>query len=188
MNKLLDHWLSYSLILIWVVVCIICQRVDLVPKYANKGLSIIGKEYYRFVTALFLHNNFLHMLANAVALYFVGKHLELQINPDKLFVFSLLIGVITEMVFSAIYKNSVSMGGSPIVFSLIGLIIALQIMKADSYIFQLGTWHCNWIVGYAILANIPLFSTSFVSTLIIHSIPMVMGIVLGCLSVGFKII
>lgn len=188
MSKLAEHWFSYGLILLWLVICFICQKYDLVSVFFNKGIAIVGNEYYRFATALFLHNNFLHVLANAAALYFVGNYLEPQINPAKLLIFSMLIGIITEAVFSAIYKDSVSRGGSPIVFALIGLIIALQITKTDAFKFQLGTWYGNWILGYTILANIPLFSTSFVSTLIIHGFPLLLGIILGCMGVGMKIL
>lgn len=188
MNKFSAHWFSYSLIAVWLVVCIICQKIDLVSRFANRGLHIIGGEYYRFATTLFLHNNFLHVLANATALYFVGRYLEPQISPVKLLVFSLLIGVITDALFAAIYKESVSIGGSPIVFALIGLIVAIQIMKMEYMKFQLGTWYGNWIIGYAILSNIPFFSTRFASTLIIHGVSTVLGILLGCLGIGMKLL
>lgn len=188
MNKLMEHWFSYAMIVVWLVMCVICQKTDLASGLANKGLSVYGGEYYRFITTLFLHNNFLHMLVNASALYFVGEYLEPQINPAKLLIFSLLIGVATEILFATICKNAVSMGGSPIVFALIGLIIALQIMKTDANKFQLGTWYGNWIIGYAVLANIPVFSTSFTSTLIIHGLPLILGILMGCLGVGLKLL
>ena len=188
MHKFLDHWFSYSFILIWLVVCILCQKMDLVSRYANKGTAIIGKEYYRFATALILHNQFLHAIFNAATLYFVGQHLEPQIQPGKLLIFSVLIGVITETVFSAIFRESVSMGGSPIVFSQIGLIAALQILRADAFKFQLGTWYGSWILGYTVLANIPFFSDNFISSLIIHGMPLTLGIVLGCLGVGLRIL
>lgn len=188
MNKLLEHWFSYSVIIIWLVMFVVCKKVDLVSRFANKGITILGNEYYRFATTLFLHNSFLHVLTNAAALYFVGKYLEHQISPAKLLAFSLLIGVIAEIVFAAIYRDSVSMGGSPVVFALIGMIIALQIMKSDADKFRLGTWYGNWILAYAVLANIPLLSTSFVSTLIIHGLPLGLGVLLGCLGISMKLL
>ena len=179
MNKLIQHWFSYAIIAIWLFICIIGLKLNLVSGFANKGLSVIGGEYYRFLTALFVHNNFLHLLANVIAIYYAGSYLESHINPVKLLAFSLLIGVITELIFAAIYKESVSFGGSPIIFALIGLIVALNITKADTFQFQLGTRYGNWILGYAILANIPLFSDNFLSTLLIHGIPFALGVLLG---------
>ena len=188
MNKILTHWFTYAIIMIWLLLCIICQKVDLVSRFANKGIAIIGGEYYRFATSLFLHSNLLHALINASALYFVGKYLEPQITPCKLLIFSMLIGVATESIFSMVFKDAIGIGGSPIIFSLIGLIAALQITKTHTSKFQLGTWYGNWIVGYAFLANIPLFSDSFISTLFMHSISAVLGIALGCLCIRMKLL
>ena len=187
MNKLLTHWFSLGLIAIWLIICIICQKADLAAYFANKGIATIGPQYYRFATSLLLHTNFLHMFANASALYFVGEYLELQIHPAKLLAFSLLIGVVAQTVFSFVYKNAVSIGGSPIVFALIGLIVALQIKRVDIFQFKLGTWYGNWIAGYAILANIPVFSDGIAATLLLHGISAVLGILLGCLCVGLKL-
>lgn len=184
MNKLTTHWFSYGLICVWLAGFMVCRKADLVTGYANKGMAVLGGEYYRFATALFLHSNFLHMLANAVTLYFVGKYLEPQINPAKLAVFAFLIGVTTEAVFASVFRDSQSVGGSPIVFSLIGLIAALQIRGAAANPFRLGTWYGNWILGYAVLANIPLFSTSLASTLMMHGLPLGLGVLLGCLGIG----
>ena len=188
MNKFLTHWFSFGLMAVWIIICIICQKTDVASYFANRGIAVIGSQYYRFVTSLFVHTNFLHLLANVSALYFLGKYLEPQITPVKLLAFSLLIGVVTEALFSVVYRNAVSFGGSPILFALIGLIIALKIMQADVFQFKLGTWNGNWIVGYAILANIPIFSDNFVSTLFVHGIPTVLGILLGCLCIGLKLI
>ena len=181
MNKILSHWFTALLILLWLVVCVVQQKTDLVSKFANKGFDILGNEYFRFGTALLLHKHPLHMALNSAAIYFVGKYLEPQINPAKLLIFSAVIGMITEILFSAVYRESVSFGGSPIVFALIGLIAALQIMKTDIYTFQLGNWMCNWITAYTLLANIPLFSNNFASTLLIHGIPFGIGILFGCI-------
>ena len=186
MNRWVEHWFSYGLIIIWFIVCIVSQKLDMVTRFANKGIAIIGGEYYRFATALLLHKSLLHTFINASAMFFVGSFLEPQVSPWKLVVFSMLAGIITETVFSVAFKESVSMGGSPVIFALIGLIISIQIMKADSTKFQLGTWYGNWTVGYTVLANIPLFSDSFVSALFIHGCSIAVGLLLGCLCIALR--
>ena len=82
-----------------------------------------------------------------------------------------------------IYRNSVSVGGSPIIFALIGLIIALQVMKTDYSRFRLGTWYGNWTLAYAVLANLSFFSDNFISTLTVHSVALVLGIAMGCVGI-----
>ena len=48
-------------------------------------------------------------------------------------------------------------GGSPVVFALIGFILISQLMRKSLPRFQLGTWYGNWIVGYAVLGNFSFF-------------------------------
>lgn len=182
-----DHWFSLGMIAVWCIAWGFCQKLDLVPVLANKGTTLIGREYYRYVTGLLVHSNIWHLFFNASALYFVGRYLEPQISPWKLLLFSASIGIATEMMFSVIYPKSISAGGSPIVFALIGLMVALPIGKADSFDFRLGTWYGNWIVGYAVLSDIPLFSDNWAATLLIHAIPLLSGILLGYLGVVWKL-
>lgn len=188
MSKLSEYWFSYLFIVLWVIAYLLCQKFNLLDRFANEGMNRIGTCYYRFGTALLLHSNFLHLLVNVLGMYFVGRYLEPQICSWKLLSFSVLIGIATNALFSAIYRNSVSVGGSPIVFSLIGLIVALQITHTDAFEFKLGTWYGNCILCYALLSNIPLFSTSFTSTLLIHALPTVIGIVLGYVFITLKLL
>lgn len=187
MHRFVDSWLSYLVIPIWLIGYLLCQKYNFMDGYANLGMNRIGNEYYRFGTALLLHSNLFHFLANAAGLYFVGRYLEPQIDSLKLLLFSVLIGIVTNALFSCINRNAVSVGGSPIIFALIGLIVALQITHADAFEFKLGTWCGNWILCYAVFANIPLFSSSFTSTLFVHGIPTLLGIGLGYICVALKL-
>ena len=188
MNKLFEFWFSYLIIALWLLVYLLCQKWNLTDRFSNMGIDCIGNQYYRFGTALLLHGNFLHVLANAAGLYFVGSYLEPQVCSWKLLLFSVLIGMGTNALFSSIYRNAVSAGGSPVIFALIGLILALQMTQTDMFEFKLGSWYGNWILCYTLFANIPLFSTSFVSTLLIHAVPTVMGIVLGYTCIVLKLL
>ena len=53
------------------------------------------------------------------------------------------------------------------VFSLIALMAVLQVVRKDLPGFNLNTAYGQWIAGYAILSNIPVFSKNS-STLVIH--------------------
>lgn len=187
MNKFQQHWFSYGLIVIWLVIWLIGRKNDLTEQYAAKGLNLIGREYHRLGTALFLHRDLLHVAANALALYWVGVYLEPQISPGKLCVFALLAGVIAQLIFSVIYRNSTSFGGSPIVFALIGLTAVWTMMKAGSTRFQLGTWYGNWILGYAVLSNLPILGNDL-SLLVIHGISLICGMLLGGAGIGLHLL
>lgn len=171
---------NYVIITVWIMVFLIGLKVNMEEMLICKGIDVIGSEYYRFITALFLHFNLLHLLANAFSLYYIGYFLEKQIRPIQFIIFSLLGGTISNIIFSVLYPNSSIIGGSPICFALIGLIVIYQIFKPESMRFRMGTWYGNWIVGYFFLGNIPIFSHN-VSTLVIHMIALVIGMILGFL-------
>ena len=177
---------TFIIIGIWIIFFIIGLNVNIIDKFANHGLNILENEYYRFVTGLFLHINFLHLLINIIALFWVGFFLEKQVGAINYFLFSILVGTISEIIFSLIYKDSISIGGSPIVFALIGLILVYQLFKPEVPKFCLGTWYGNWIIGYTILGNIPIFSYN-ISTLTIHVISLIVAFLIGYICVKIKI-
>lgn len=185
MSKLFQHWFSYGLIVIWFVIWLLVQKSDLMEQFTGKGMNLIGNQYYRFGTALFLHKDLFHVVANAVALYWVGVYLEPQSSSARLCVFALFMGALSQFFFGVIYRESTSFGGSPIVFALIGLIIAWNVMKAGNTRFQLGTWYGNWILGYAVLSNLPFFGNGL-SALVIHSISLVLGALFGGIAIGLR--
>lgn len=185
MSKLSQHGFSYGLILIWVVLWLIGRRINLIEQFAGKGFGLIGREYYRFGTSLLLHKGVLHLLANVMALYWIGVYLEPQCSSVKLCLFSMLAAMLAQLFFSIIYQNSLSVGGSPIVFALIGLIVMLNITKKAVYEFELGTWYGNWIAGYAVLSNLPILGND-VSILMIHGISLVLGILFAGIAIGLR--
>lgn len=180
MKNLAQHWFSYSLIAVWLLFWLVELKFDLSSSMSCKGLNVIGSQYYRFVSALLLHKDFLHFLTNALAVYWVCVYLEAQVSPGKLMLFALLAGAGSNLVFSAIYQDSSSLGGSPLVFALIGLIVALQLRKPEIPRFQLGTWYGNWTLAYTVLANLPLLDASG-STVVIHTLALAIGGVTGFL-------
>ena len=155
---------------------------DISGLLCNEGMNIINREYYRFFTDLLLHVNWIHLLVNVISVYFVVMYLDDKIKPESLILFSIIVAVVSSIVFSMIYPNAISMGGSPIIFAFIGLIVSMQLLGKDIEKFQLRTWYGNWTVGYAVLANIPLFSSN-ISTLVIHLITLLIGMIIGSLCI-----
>lgn len=185
MSKLSQHGFSYGLILLWVIIWLIGQRIDLTGQFAGKGLGQIGHEYYRFGTSLFLHSGVLHLIANVTALYWIGVYVEPQFSAGKLCLFSMAVAMMAQVCFSMIYRDSLNVGGSPIVFALIGLIVMLNIMKKAAYGFELGTWYGNWILGYAVLSSLPILGND-ISILVIHGFSLFFGMLFGGIAIGIR--
>ena len=89
-------------------------------------------------------------------------------------IFSLVTGSLTNMIFSMLYPNSQSIGGSPVVFSLIALMAVLQVVRKDLPGFNLKYSIRAMDCRLCILSNIPVFSKNS-STLVIHSIRIFCG-------------
>lgn len=174
-------------IIMWGIIYLLSFKVDCFKLLSSQGFNIIGNQYYRIFTGLLVHVNFFHLIINAVALYWVLYFLNKKISDIKLLIFSIITGLLTNIIFSMLYPNSQSIGGSPIVFSLIALIVVLRVFKKDLPRFNLNTAYGQWIVGYAILSNIPIFSNN-ISTLIIHSIAFFVAFILGIIGMKMNII
>lgn len=173
--------------IMWGTIYLASFKADCFHLLSNKGINIIENQYYRSLTGLFVHVNFFHLSINAVALYWVLYFLDGKINGIKLMIFSMVAGSLTNVIFSMLYPNSQSVGGSPVVFSFIALIAVLQAVKKDLPRFNLHTAYGQWIAGYAILSNIPIFSKNS-STLVIHSIAFLVAFILGMIGMKLNII
>lgn len=181
-NKLIYIWIP-----IWMIVFIIGIKIDCAELLSNKGIHLIGTEYYRFFTGLLLHANLFHLLVNGISLYCVWDFLNGHTGAVRAVIFSAIVGVCESILFSVVYPDSISIGGSPIVYALIGLMCVLQLLRKDLPRFRMGTWRSNWIVGYAILGNMPVFSGNS-STLICHLLAMTVALILGYIGLKLKLL
>ena len=102
-----------------------------------------------------------------IALYYTVNYLSDLISQLKLFILSVVAAIAANILFSVIYPDSLSVGGSPLIFAMLGLTLTFQLLRKDGKRFTLNTSQTCWMLGYAILGNIPIFSGN-ISTLVIH--------------------
>ncbi len=91
---------------------------------SNQLLVLEFNQYYRIITAAFLHFDILHLALNMYALYFVGKQIESFFGKYKfLFIYfaSAIIGSMVSLLFLDV--NTLSVGASGAVFGLFGSLI-----------------------------------------------------------------
>lgn len=174
-------------ILLWAVVFIIGFKVNCTEMLGNKGLNVVQGQYYRFFTGLLVHVNLFHLMINAISVYYAVDFLKGQVDTIKLLIFSAVAGTIANMIFSMIYRESTSVGGSPVVFAMLGLLLILQLLDKNVERFVLDSFQTRWLLGVAILGNIPVFSKN-ISTLVIHFISFAIAVVLGYIGVTLKIL
>jgi len=137
-------------------------------------LVLENNEYYRIVTAMFLHGGFIHFLSNSFVLYFIGGYLERLIGPKRYVLVYLLSGIASS-IFVVLFSppNVVTIGASGAIFGVMGALFILTIKKE------------TWFTKEAIksVRNLMLFNLIFTFVIPFISIPghiggLIFGIVL----------
>ncbi len=125
---------------------------QLVLKFGLAPIAITEfGEYYRMITAMFLHGGIIHLVFNMLILHQLGTQLEYFFGSPKftaIYLFAGLGGGLASLVFNAPFVLSV--GASGAIFGLMGayLVVAQQIrMDARSIYGLLGI---NLVIGFIV--------------------------------------
>ncbi len=92
--------------------------VDLGALYGP--LVVPDGQWWRLLTAMFLHGGMTHLLMNMFSLYIVGRPMELYFRPRSYLSIYFLTGIIGGMVSLATHPQTVGIGASGAIFGLFG--------------------------------------------------------------------
>lgn len=96
---------------------------------ANSREYIIEKnQYWRLLSAVFLHVNFTHLLSNEISLYFFGIRVEKYMGKLKFIIIYLVSGIFGNIL-SMLFNSGISAGASGAIYGLIGAVTALAQQK-----------------------------------------------------------
>jgi len=112
--------------------------------------DIKSGEFYRLITAMFLHADGFHLFSNMYALYIFGANFS-AINP-LIFISVYFIAGICGNLASFFFDPRPTVGASGAIFGLVGFLLALSLISGvSSSIVSLGLY----IVLSFVLANMP---------------------------------
>lgn len=101
-------------------------RSPLVVEFGMHGFAtILQHEWYRLVTAAFLHGGVMHLLFNGYAMFLLGQQLERWLGHGRflaLWVAGALAGSVTSALFA---PGQLSVGASGAIFALFGAVFVL---------------------------------------------------------------
>ncbi|WP_236747659.1 rhomboid family intramembrane serine protease [Acetilactobacillus jinshanensis] len=80
---------------------------------------IIQGQYWRFVTPIFIHLNFTHILFNGITFYYLGVQIERLFGHLRFLIIFMISGIAGNM-FSFAFNTSISVGASGAIFGLLG--------------------------------------------------------------------
>lgn len=92
----------------------------------DKELVIVGHEYWRLISPIFVHIGLMHLIVNSLTLYFIGLQLEGLLGHWRFLLVYLLSGISGNLL-SLAFGNplAVSAGASTSLFGLFGIFVAL---------------------------------------------------------------
>lgn len=119
-------YITYLFILINVLVYFISilsgKYDDIVNGFCLYGPLVRIGEYYRLITAMFLHADVVHLFCNCYSMYVIGPQIESFLGKGKftiIYLFSGLIGSLLSMTMS----SYASIGASGAIFGLLGSLL-----------------------------------------------------------------
>ncbi len=131
-TKFYSLWLAIITIGIFVL-----QNLPGIPGFTEtfvlNQLAVTNYQYYRFLTAIFLHGSITHLLFNLFALLFFGLILEKSLGSNKFLLTFLLSGIIANIIAVNYYTSS--LGASGAIYGIIG---ALTIIRPLMMVWAFG--------------------------------------------------
>jgi len=86
----------------------------------NGYIVVHDGEWWRLITAMFLHGGMTHLLMNMFSLYIVGRPMELYFRPRSYLSIYFLSGIIGGLASLIVHPNSVGIGASGAIFGVFG--------------------------------------------------------------------
>lgn len=94
---------------------------------AQYGPLVSSGEWYRLITANFLHGGLMHIFFNSYALFYFGIVVEKIYSSQKFIFIYLTSGIVGNLLTQLFYTNVPSVGASGAIFGLVGLMFAAGI-------------------------------------------------------------
>lgn len=112
---------------------------------ANVPALVAAGQWWRLVTAGFLHGGLMHVALNGMALLSAGSLLEKLVGPTRFLMIALVSSIAGNVASAAAADALMSVGASSCVFGLLGALLVVQIGKRNSLPPQLVVLRQQWI-------------------------------------------
>ena len=124
---------------------------------AKESMSIFaGRQWWRLITAGFLHGGFFHILMNSWALYDLGAKVEEAYGTSRFLVIYLLSSAFGFLA-SAFWSRAISIGASAAIFGLIGAMIAFG-YRHHVFGGEMRAIYTRWAIYGLLFGLLPFFN------------------------------
>lgn len=122
---------------------------------AKDGVRIMAGQWWRLITAGFLHGGVLHILMNSWVLFDVGAQVEESFGTSRFLVLYFISNITGFLVSTFWSPLTTSVGASAAIFGLIGAMIALGVRDRSSYGAAIRRLYMRWAVFALVMSLLP---------------------------------
>ena len=112
---------------------------------AKARFAVLEGQWWRLITAGFLHGGLLHILMNSWVLFDLGAQVEETFGTSRYLVFY-FVSTVSGFYASTYWSPTISIGASAGIFGLIGAMIAHGIRERSSYGAAVRSMYMRWAV------------------------------------------
>ena len=120
---------------------------------ASMPASLMDGQWWRLITAGFLHGGILHILMNSYALFIVGAEVEQLYGASRMMVFY-FFSTIGGFYLSS-HSGHFSVGSSAGIFGLIGAMIAFGVTDKSHFGSMVKGYYMQWLIWGVIISFFP---------------------------------
>jgi rhomboid protease GluP len=124
---------------------------------AKYSAAIFAGQWWRLITAGFLHGGLLHILMNSWVLFDLGVQVEGTYGTSRYLVFY-FVSTVCGFLASSWWSPSLSIGASAGIFGLIGAMIALGVRDRSAYGAMVRSVYTRWALYGLAMGILPFFS------------------------------
>lgn len=129
--------------------------LDMITWGGNARQLVVGGDYWRLLTSIFIHAGLLHLFMNLFSLWFVGIFLESSVGSRKISIVYFFSGILASLSSFLFNDFSVSLGASGAIFGLYGFFLARILTKTiDKVISQVFLSTILIFVGYNLVMGL----------------------------------
>lgn len=176
-----NNLVAIALVLVFIPIFILAQKNGTVVNYiGTTSIEYLNNEFYRWVTCIFYHFNFIHIFFNSLALISIGSLLSPFFGKWRTLTIFILGGALAEIPFSLIvHLDEINYGGgsSGGIFALFAAFIVCYLRFPAAFNlkrFRLDLWV---VIVFFVFAN------NNQSSFLTHAFGFIAGILLTTMMV-----
>ena len=172
-----NNIIAISLTIVFIPIYIVSQITGTTfERFGSTSIAYLNGEYYRWLTCIFLHFNYVHIFFNSVALIAIGSLISPFLGKLRTLFIFISCGILAEIVCSIIisYSEPVFGGGSSGgIFALIAAMIVCYLRFPKSFNFKWTRIDVIIVIAFFI------FSNDNMGSFLTHSFGFISGIVIS---------